>query len=48
MSSNTIFRKASLDRVLSPEQLNDYIKISRPSVWLILGTVIVLLIGVCV
>lgn len=48
MSSNTIFRKASLDRVSSPEQLNDYIKISRPGVWLILGTVIVLLIGVCV
>lgn len=48
MSSNTIFRKASLDRVSSPEQLNDYIKISRPGVWLILGTVIALLIGVCV
>ena len=48
MSSNTIFRKASLDRVSSPEQLNDYIKISRPGVWLILGTVIVLLTGVCV
>ena len=48
MSSNTIFRKASLQRVSSPEQLNDYIKISRPGVWLILGTVIVLLIGVCV
>ncbi|MEM1483440.1 hypothetical protein V6615_01035 [Oscillospiraceae bacterium PP1C4] len=48
MSSNTIFRKASLDRVSSPEQLNDYIKISRPGVWLNLGTVIVLLIGVCV
>lgn len=47
MSSNTIFRKSSLDRVSSPEQLCDYIKVSRPSVWLILGSVIVLLIGVC-
>ncbi len=47
MSSNTIFRKSSLDRVSSPEQLNDYIKVSRPSLWLVLVAVIVLLIGVC-
>lgn len=47
MSSNSIFRKSSLDRVSSPEQLNDYIKVSRPSVWLVLGAVIVLLIGIC-
>ncbi len=47
MKSNTIFRKSSLDRVSSPEQLNDYIKVSNPSVWLVLGTVIVMLIGVC-
>ena len=47
MSNNTIFRKSSLDRVSSPEQLGDYIKVSRPSVWLVLGAVIVLLIGVC-
>lgn len=48
MSSNTIFRESSLERVSSPEQLNEYIKVSRPGVWLILGAVIVLLIGVCV
>lgn len=48
MISNTIFRKSSLDRVSSPEQLNDYIKVSRPGVWLILAAVVVLLIGVCV
>lgn len=47
MSSNTIFRKSSLDRVSSPEQLNDYIKVSHPSMWLVLGAVIVMLIAVC-
>lgn len=47
MSNSSIFRKSSMDRVSSPEQLNDYIKVSRPSVWLVLGAVIVLLIGVC-
>ncbi|MEG1145665.1 MAG: hypothetical protein RSE05_09905 [Clostridium sp.] len=45
---NSIFRKASLDRVSSPEQLNDYIKVSRPSVWLILTAVILLLAGACI
>lgn len=48
MSSNSIFRKSSMERVTSPEQLNDYIKVTRPSVWLLLGAVIALLIGVCV
>lgn len=43
-----LFRKSSIEHVSSPEQLNDYIKVSNPSVWMILAAVIVLLIGVCV
>ena len=43
-----IFRKSSIDHVSSPEQLNDYIRVSNPSVWMILVAVIVLLAGVCV
>lgn len=43
-----LFRKTSIDRVSSPEQLNDYIRVSNPGVWMILAAVIVLLIGVCV
>lgn len=43
-----IFREKSVKRVTSPEELNDYIKVASPSVWLILASVIVLLIGVCV
>lgn len=46
--SNQIFRQKSLDRVSSPEQLNDYVRVSNPGVWTILLAVIVLLIGVCV
>lgn len=45
---NSLFRKKSLERVSSPEQLNDYIKVSSPGIWLILGAVIVLLAGVFV
>ncbi len=43
-----LFRKASIDRVSSPEQLNDYVRVSNPGVWMLLAAVIVLLIGVCV
>lgn len=40
-----IFREKSLERVSSPEQLNDYIRVTTPSVWLVLIAVIFLLIG---
>lgn len=44
----SIFRKKSLDRISSPEQLNDYIRASNPGVWLVLGAIVALLISVCV
>lgn len=43
-----LFRKSSIDRVSSPEQLNDYVRVSNPGVWMILSAVVVLLAGVCV
>lgn len=43
-----IFRKKSLDKVKSPENLDDYIRVSNPSIWLLLISVIVLLIGTCI
>ena len=46
--NENIFRKSSIDRVNSPEQLNDYIRVANPSVWLLLSAVVVLLIGVVV
>ena len=46
--SKQLFRQKSMDRINSPEQMNDYIRVSNPSVWMVLGAVIVLLIGVCV
>ena len=47
MQSN-VFREKSMERVSSPEQLNDYIKVSNPAVWMIISSVIILLIGICV
>ena len=43
-----IFRQKSLDRVKSPESLDDYIRVSNPGVWLLLASVIILLAGACV
>lgn len=43
-----IFRQKSLERVSSPDQLNDYIKVSTPGMWRLLAAVIIFLVGVCV
>ena len=43
-----LFREKSLERVSSPEQLNDYIRVASPSVWMALFAVMFLLIGICV
>lgn len=42
---NEIFRKKSIDRFTSPEQLNDYLRVARPSIWISLSAIIVLLLG---
>ena len=43
-----IFRKKSVDKVSSPEQLNEYIRVANPGVWMVLAAVIILLAGVVV
>ncbi len=46
--AQNIFRKKSFERISSPEQLNDYIRVASPPVWMLLGAVLLLLIGFCV
>ena len=46
--SEDIYRKKSLDRVKSPENLDDYIRVSNPGVWLLLVSIILILAGACV
>ena len=41
--NKTVFRQSSIDRVQSPEQLNDYIKVSNPSGWVVIIAAIILL-----
>lgn len=43
-----LFRKKSMEKVTSPEQLNDYIRVSNPGVWTVLAAVVILLAGACV
>ena len=38
-----LFRQKTLERVSSPEQLNDYLHVTSPAVWVVLAAVIVLL-----
>ena len=45
---NQIFRSKSLEQISSPEQLNDYLRVTNPSVWLVLIAIILLLAGVLV
>ena len=42
---NGLFRQKSIDRVSSPEKLDDYIRVTTPSVWIALIAMILLLAG---
>lgn len=46
--SEQLFRKKSIDKISSPEKLDDYLKISTPSLWLVMFAVISLLVGILV
>jgi len=43
-----LFNKTSLERISSPEKMNDYIQVANPSVWLILGAAILLMVSVLI
>lgn len=40
-----IFRQKSLDRISSPEQMHDYLRVTSPQLWMLLAVVLSLLIG---
>lgn len=48
MEKEGLYRKKSLESIQSPEQLNDYLHITEPSVWLVLTAVFLLLAGLLV
>ena len=47
MANETVFRDKAIERIQSPDQLNDYVKLSDPGVWFILIGITVILLGAC-
>ncbi len=45
--AQNIFREKSLERISSPEQISDYIRVANPPVWMMLGALLLLLLGIC-
>ena len=41
----TLFRKESYDRISSPEQMRDYMRVTSPRLWMLLAAMIALLAG---
>lgn len=45
---NELYRKKSVDRLSSPEQLDDYLHVTTPAVWAVLAAAILLLAGLLI
>ena len=43
--SSELFRQKSLDRISSPEELHDYMRVTSPRLWMLLTAIVVLLAG---
>lgn len=43
-----LYRKKSLDKVKSPERLNEYVKVASPALWLLLIATVLLVVGALV
>jgi len=44
-NKSTLFRESSLARISSPEDLNDYVRVANPGVWIVLIAIVILLAG---
>jgi len=46
MDNGRIFREKSLERLSTPEDLSDYLRVTDPGIWMVLASVMAFLIGV--
>lgn len=44
----SFFRKKSLERISSPDQMEEYLRVTNPSVWMMLLAAVVLVVGMIV
>ena len=42
-NKQSIFREKSIERIESPEKLNDYLRVTSPAVWIVLAAMIQLI-----
>ena len=42
---NKLFRKKSLEKISSPEELHDYMQVTSPRLWMLLSAIAALLVG---
>lgn len=42
---NTLFRKKTMEKISSPEQLSDYLRVTSPGIWAVLSVIILVLVG---
>lgn len=42
MEGKNVFRQESLDRIESPEKMDEYIQVTSPGIWIVLGALVVL------
>lgn len=45
--ADELFRKKSMEKINSPENLNEYIRVANPGVWVLLVAILILLVGFC-
>ena len=43
-----IYREKTIEKISSPEQLDDFIQVARPSIWFVLAAIVLLIIGAAV
>lgn len=43
-----LFRTKSIEKIESPESMNDYLQVTSPGVWLVLIAVVIFLVGTCI
>ena len=46
--NNQLFKKSSMNKISSPEQLQDYVRVANPGLWMVLSAIVILLAGVVV
>ena len=43
-----LFKKGNMDKISSPEQLHDYVRVANPGLWMVISAIVILLAGIVV